>query len=322
LVLKGLLLSSQVSYAQSTGGGGNGPPAAAIREVRIPEGSAVRLRAAAGGAVSYQWFRNGNAIAGALRQEHTAEEEGSYTVLALNAEGCSSDMSEEVQVITEKETSDAADLVILKRSEDRRVVLNDSFDYLLSVSNNGEGKASSVFVTDVLPPELEFQLLEPPGLGSADYETSTHTIVWKIERLEKGSSASLKIRVKALQPGWIENTAIVNGSQDDPDPSNNLSTDRKNVAGLWVPNVITPNGDGKNDRLVIPGLGNYGENELVILNRWGNHVFEQKGYQDSWTGEGLSEGTYYYLLRVRTAGGAWQAFKGYITLVRGRVNND
>src|SRR3546814_12172771 len=91
---------------------------------------------------------------------------------------------------------------------------------------------------------------------------------------------------------------------------------------LFRSNVITPNGDGKNDRLVIPGLDSFVENELVILNRWGNHVFEKKGYEHDWTGEGLTEGTYYYLLRVKTATGDWQAFKGYITLLRGQINQE
>ncbi|QEC52899.1 putative repeat protein (TIGR01451 family)/gliding motility-associated-like protein [Anseongella ginsenosidimutans] len=343
LLLKGILLFGRVAYAQEAGvsGGGNGGSsgraesaairgssaptaglaAAATQEVRIPKGASVTLRAGSQGASSYMWFKDGEAISGASQAEYAAGEDGVYTVLAYNAEGCSSDMSEGVQVIVEESTI-AADLRILKKSEDRQVVVNQTFDYWLTVSNNGAGEASSVFVTDILPQELEFEQLDLPDLGAADYETATHTVIWKIDALEEGATASLKIRVKALQAGWIENTATVGGSQDDPDPSNNISIDRKNVAGLWVPNVVTPNGDGKNDRLQIPGLGNFVENELVILNRWGNHVFEQKGYQHNWTGEGLNEGTYYYLLKVKTAGGSWQAFKGYITLLRGRVNAD
>src|SRR3546814_2141874 len=84
---------------------------------------------------------------------------------------------------------------------------------------------------------------------------------------------------------------MVNGMETDPELSNNISTDRKNIAGVWVPNVITPTGDGKNDRLVIPGLDSFVENELVILNRWGNHVFEKKGYEHDWTGERSEEQT-------------------------------
>ncbi|RZJ68365.1 MAG: hypothetical protein EOO45_14895, partial [Flavobacterium sp.] len=62
-------------------------------------------------------------------------------------------------------------------------------------------------------------------------------------------------------------------------------------------------------------------NELQIVNRWGNEVFRAKGYQNNWTGEGLNEGTYYYLLRVKKAGSnEVEVFKGYITLIRAFKN--
>lgn len=86
---------------------------------------------------------------------------------------------------------------------------------------------------------------------------------------------------------------------------------------LFVPNLFTPNGDGVNDAFEIRGLELFAENELSIFNRWENEVFRTKNYQNTWTGEGLNEGTYFYILRVKeTQGGDWKAFKGYITLVK------
>ncbi|WP_167335410.1 Calx-beta domain-containing protein [Pedobacter kyungheensis] len=90
-----------------------------------------------------------------------------------------------------------------------------------------------------------------------------------------------------------------------------------NFAGLTIPNLFTPNGDGNNDTFEIIGLNQYQVNELTIVNRWGNEVFRAKGYQNNWTGEGLNEGTYYYLLRVKKANSnAFEVYKGYITLIR------
>jgi gliding motility-associated-like protein len=89
------------------------------------------------------------------------------------------------------------------------------------------------------------------------------------------------------------------------------------LANVTVPTLFTPNGDGKNDVFMILGLGEYAETELIIINRWGNEVYRTKNYQNTWKGEGLNEGTYFYLLRVkRTAGSAWEVIKGYTTLVR------
>ena len=86
---------------------------------------------------------------------------------------------------------------------------------------------------------------------------------------------------------------------------------------LKIPTLFTPNGDGKNDIFEIRGLQQYAENELVVINRWGNEVYRQKNYQNNWKGDGLNEGTYYYLLRIRkTNGSNWEVLKGYTTLIR------
>ncbi|MCK8491318.1 gliding motility-associated C-terminal domain-containing protein [Spirosoma sp. RP8] len=58
-----------------------------------------------------------------------------------------------------------------------------------------------------------------------------------------------------------------------------------------IPNVITPNNDGKND-VFNSGLFNA---QLVIYNRWGRRVFEASPYQNNW-GSNVDNGVYYYLL--------------------------
>ncbi|MFA4868550.1 MAG: gliding motility-associated C-terminal domain-containing protein [Pedobacter sp.] len=86
---------------------------------------------------------------------------------------------------------------------------------------------------------------------------------------------------------------------------------------LFIPNLFTPNGDGNNDTFEIRGLELFADNDLIIVNRWGNQVYKSDNYRNDWTGEGLNEGTYYYILRVKEATGSEsQVFKGYITLVR------
>jgi gliding motility-associated-like protein len=87
---------------------------------------------------------------------------------------------------------------------------------------------------------------------------------------------------------------------------------------LTVPNVFTPNGDNKNETFVIKSLELYPENELTIVNRWGNTVFERKGYKNDWAGTGLNEGTYFYLLKVKRESDEWEIYKGYITLLRNK----
>ncbi len=88
---------------------------------------------------------------------------------------------------------------------------------------------------------------------------------------------------------------------------------------FFIPNVITPNGDGFNDVWYIRDLEGYPDNEVRILNRWGDEVFEQKPYQNKWAGtwkdQELPGGTYYYILIIHYSGQDVK-FDGPLTIVR------
>lgn len=84
-------------------------------------------------------------------------------------------------------------------------------------------------------------------------------------------------------------------------------------------NLLTPNGDGKNDKWVIRNLDSYPDNEVQIFDRTGRLVYTRRNYSNDWdgtmNGSPLGEGTYYYVLKIQ--GGAKTA-KGYITIIRDR----
>jgi gliding motility-associated-like protein len=88
---------------------------------------------------------------------------------------------------------------------------------------------------------------------------------------------------------------------------------------FFIPNTITPNGDRTNDTFEIPGLRRYVSNELVIVNRWGDQVFERKNYQNDWGAEGMVSGTYFYILTVTDEAGKQASFKGFVELLKERV---
>jgi len=90
-----------------------------------------------------------------------------------------------------------------------------------------------------------------------------------------------------------------------------------------IPRLITPNGDGLNERFIFEDLENnptlFSGNEIVIFNRWGDVVFQAKPYQNDWsgqnnTGQRLPQGTYYYIFKLDLNEG--KVIKGDITVVR------
>ncbi len=101
----------------------------------------------------------------------------------------------------------------------------------------------------------------------------------------------------------------------------NLEEDNSPV--VEIPSGITPNGDDKNERLVIPAIRDnpefFDRAELVIFNRWGDIIFQAQPYTNNWSGSGpngkiVPEGTYYYVLRLNLGEGV--VYKGDITVLR------
>jgi len=84
---------------------------------------------------------------------------------------------------------------------------------------------------------------------------------------------------------------------------------------LFIPNTYTPNGDGKNDTFEIIGWEAYDRIELVVFNRWGNEVYRNVDYDNSWTGIGLNDGTYYYMVKL-IKGNTTDTRKGWILIKR------
>jgi gliding motility-associated-like protein len=87
---------------------------------------------------------------------------------------------------------------------------------------------------------------------------------------------------------------------------------------LFIPNIITPSGDGKNE---IFGLfykvgSNYflyeGSDDfsLQVFNRWGKQVFQSNDPQHGWSGGKMSSGVYFYLIQVDQ-----KKFNGWVELV-------
>ncbi len=96
----------------------------------------------------------------------------------------------------------------------------------------------------------------------------------------------------------------------------NLSND-DNSKELSATNLISPNGDGKNDTWVIRNIEKYPNNIVRVFDRLGRSVYSVSNYNNSWDGiyQGalLPEDTYYYIIELQNGEGKK---RGYISIIR------
>ena len=93
------------------------------------------------------------------------------------------------------------------------------------------------------------------------------------------------------------------------------------VNDLKISKVVTPGDDGYNDTFKIGGLESCGFTfDVKVFNRWGALVYENKNYQNDWSGiakggissSNLPSGTYYYIVNIVNSG--FDILNGYFYL--------
>ncbi len=89
------------------------------------------------------------------------------------------------------------------------------------------------------------------------------------------------------------------------------------IKSVVVPaNVMTPNGDGFNDTFIFENLKFYPNSKLTVFNRWGKKVYESSNYQNDWKGDNMTDGVYYYTMKVGDKKAS--VFTGTVTILRNK----
>ena len=93
---------------------------------------------------------------------------------------------------------------------------------------------------------------------------------------------------------------------------------------IRVPNGFSPNDDGDNDAFFIDNPDGY-TLHLSIYNRWGNLLYDNENYDNSWNGkaekgivvgDGVPDGTYFYVIEYVDHSGEIVTKNGFVTISR------
>ncbi|MEO1712397.1 MAG: gliding motility-associated C-terminal domain-containing protein, partial [Bacteroidota bacterium] len=192
-------------------------------------------------------------------------------------------------------------------------------DYNVTVTdgNNCTG-TESFFVAS--PPTLTLEFMVTPDNGSQDGTatavpaggTPPYSYEWNITGNNSGPviagqrAGEFSVRITDA------NGCQIVGQVTVPDGT---------IECLEYRNVITPDGDGFNETLVIQCLELYEDHLLEIYDRWGQLVFTTTQYDNTWNGldmasTELPEGAYFFVFQYRKNDGSLAQVKGHITLLR------
>lgn len=102
----------------------------------------------------------------------------------------------------------------------------------------------------------------------------------------------------------------------------NSDTVKIELFEVWVPIVITPNGDGWND-IFEPDMNSWHriqDHKIEVFSRWGEKVWESQDFPGGWDGKRngkyVAEGTYYWILEVYYGSEMIkQTLKGSLTII-------
>lgn len=195
---------------------------------------------------------------------------------------------------------------------------DDLITYTITVRNDGANDRTDILAIDNLPAGVTFV--------SADSNLGVFNAPdWTIPLLMPGEEAILLI-VASVDQGTNGTTITNIASVGLETASVDITVSGVSEAQLPVIKTgISPNGDGKNDYLIIHNIELYPENTLKIYNRWGNLIFKKSGYgQDNVFFNGKSSGnrtlgqnenipaaTYFYLFDYQQ-GNETKMLSGYL----------
>lgn len=81
-----------------------------------------------------------------------------------------------------------------------------------------------------------------------------------------------------------------------------------------IPNIITPNGDNANEFFKIKNLEHHPNTSITIFDRWGIKVYENPNYKNEWKADGVSDGTFFYIINVPDD----KSYTGFVTVFKGK----
>ncbi|CAG4997577.1 hypothetical protein DYBT9275_01804 [Dyadobacter sp. CECT 9275] len=304
----------------------------------------VELKTSAGTDWSYQWQLNGFNIPGATGATLMVKDTGQYMVVKSFKTKCTRDTSSVTVYAT------YGDPVPAKIDYEKSVLCpHDSIVLLANAiqsfqntiwTKNGEDLARGTASTTITSAGLYHLTIQDSHTGCSGTDSvriSEDVLTVDLPEavtIQLGRSVTLVPVIKPLADlshlQWspsaiLSESPVLVVSPEVPtvytvtvtsvnNCTSTASTSVNVVDQFYVPNIFSPDGDGKNDTFQISNIKDQ-ILSISIYDRWGMLIFHSNGYEVPWNGDyngqKVQPGSYPYIIRSKTA-----SYKGEIMVVR------
>jgi gliding motility-associated-like protein len=179
--------------------------------------------------------------------------------------------------------------------ETSAIVVSESGKYSVSVSNGCSTAKDSITIEFVQSPG-KFSLGEDgescsfsPVTLKAPNDSPSYTYLWQ------DGSGNSTYDAKDFGEYWVVVKNVCGEASDS------IMFSKPDFSAGTVPNVITPNDDGKNDYFMLDEHL-VGSATLKVINRWGKEVYYADSYENKWNANDLADGIYFFVLKAPCIG--------------------
>ncbi|MAO38540.1 MAG: hypothetical protein CMP12_22020 [Zunongwangia sp.] len=224
----------------------------------------------------------------------------SVSVSYMDTGNCSTELMEMIDV----NVVNCSDLALSISVDNLSPMIGDDVTFTIRVDNLGNSDFRDIMIRDIIDSGYRLK-----SVTAAMGEFSMVSKEWSIPMLRANAFAEVRVTVEVLEgDDYMNMVELVSSDPVDTNAANNEAQITINPICLLVYNEFTPNNDGSNDVFRIDCIENYPNNKLEVYNRYGDLVYETRGYQNDWDGTAnkgaiftnkpLPVGTYYYVLKV------------------------
>lgn len=190
--------------------------------------------------------------------------------------------------------------------------------YTVDVSVNGNCGETTTVQVKVNPsptvnagPDVTYNLDDPMYLNAQ----GTGTLTW-IFGQEVYCSVCPNTQIFPKTSGCYQIQAV---NEYDCKATDEVCVEVTTLHNMYIPNIFTPNEDGKNDLFTVYGTG-FTKIEVSIFDRWGAKLYTftdiNKGWDGTYKGVLVKEDTYVYKVNYTSLDGKKHTKTGHVTLMK------